>query len=151
MSANRGLCRQPCRRIYHLPEISGYFFSLKDNQLIDFLPEILKLNISGLKIEGRMRSAEYVYQVARAYRMVIDDPRKIEVAKEILKYDFGREKTAHLTNQHWLEFLNKTSNSQEFTHGVGKYLISAPYIKSIKSFNINALFALIKKWSLENL
>jgi len=95
MSANRGLCRQPCRRIYHLPNKSGYFFSLKDNQLIDFLPELLKLNISGLKIEGRMRSAEYVYQVARAYRMVIDDPRKIETAKEILKYDFGREKTAY--------------------------------------------------------
>ena len=95
MSANRGLCRQPCRRIYHLPERSGYFFSLKDKQLIDFLPEILKLNISGLKIEGRMRSAEYVYQVARAYRMAIDNPRKIETAKEILKYDFGREKTAY--------------------------------------------------------
>ena len=95
MSANRGLCRQPCRRIYHMPEKSGYFFSLKDNQLIDFLPEILKLNISGLKIEGRMRSAEYVYQVARAYRMAIDDPQKIGTAKEILKYDFGREKTAY--------------------------------------------------------
>ena len=95
MSANRGVCRQPCRRIYHLPNKSGYFFSLKDNQLINFLPEILKLNISGLKIEGRMRSAEYVYQVARAYRMAIDDPRKIETAKKILKYDFGREKTAY--------------------------------------------------------
>ena len=95
MSANRGLCKQPCRRIYNLSNKSDYFFSLKDNQLIDFLPDILKLNISGLKIEGRMRSAEYVYQVARAYRMVIDDLKKIEVAKEILQYDFGREKTAY--------------------------------------------------------
>ncbi|NQV18224.1 MAG: U32 family peptidase [Armatimonadetes bacterium] len=95
MSANRGLCRQPCRRIYHSSEKSGYFFSLKDLQLIEILPEIMKLNIKAIKIEGRMRSAEYVYQVARAYRMVIDDPNRIEEAKEILKFDFGREKTSY--------------------------------------------------------
>ena len=95
MSANRGLCRQPCRRIYHAQNGSDFFFSLKDNQLIDLLPQILKLNISGLKIEGRMKSAEYVYNTARAYRMAIDDPSKIETAKEMLKYDFGREKTSY--------------------------------------------------------
>ena len=95
MSANRGLCCQPCRRIFNSPQNSNYFFSLKDNQLIELLPQIMKLNISGIKIEGRMKAAEYVYQVARAYRMVIDDPTKIEEAKEILKYDFGREKTSY--------------------------------------------------------
>ncbi|MCK4311856.1 MAG: U32 family peptidase [Candidatus Cloacimonetes bacterium] len=95
MSANRGLCRQPCRRLYHTQNRSDFFFSLKDNQLIDLLPQILKLNISGIKIEGRMKSAEYVYNVARAYRMVLDDLTKIETAKEILKYDFGREKTSY--------------------------------------------------------
>jgi putative protease len=95
MSANRGLCCQPCRRIFGSIQDSDYFFSLKDNQLIELLPQIMKLNISGIKIEGRMKAAEYVYNVARAYRMVIDDPSKIETAKEILKYDFGREKTSY--------------------------------------------------------
>jgi putative protease len=95
MSANRGLCCQPCRRIFDSTQNSDYFFSLKDNQLIELLPQIMKLNISGIKIEGRMKAAEYVYNVARAYRMVIDDPIKIEEAKEILKYDFGREKTSY--------------------------------------------------------
>ncbi len=95
MSANRGLCCQPCRRIFNSPQNSDYFFSLKDNQLIELLPQILKLNISGIKIEGRMKAAEYVYQVARAYRMAIDNPTKIEEAKEILKYDFGRKKTSY--------------------------------------------------------
>ncbi|MCD4796257.1 MAG: U32 family peptidase [Candidatus Cloacimonetes bacterium] len=95
MSANRGLCCQPCRRIFNSSQNSDYFFSLKDNQLIELLPQIMKLNISGIKIEGRMKAAEYVYNVARAYRMVIDDPTKIETAKEILKYDFGREKTSY--------------------------------------------------------
>lgn len=95
MSANRGLCRQPCRRLYQTSTNSGYFFSLKDNQIIDFLPEIMKLNIKALKIEGRMKSAEYVYQTAKAYRMAIDDPTKIEEARELLAFDLGREKTGY--------------------------------------------------------
>ena len=95
MSANRGLCRQPCRRIYESDDKSGYFFSLKDLQLIRLLPEILKLNIRSLKIEGRMKSAEYVYQVAAAYRMAIDDLSKIAEAEKLLEFDFGREKTSY--------------------------------------------------------
>ncbi len=132
MSANRGLCRQPCRRIYHLPNKSGYFFSLKDNQLIDFLPEILKLNISGLKIEGRMRSAEYVYQVARAYRMVIDDPRKIETAKKILKYDFGREKTAYFLGR---DIKNAITKNPYIGIYIGKITQSTPDSFSFKTLH----------------
>ncbi|MCD4820222.1 MAG: U32 family peptidase [Candidatus Cloacimonetes bacterium] len=95
MSANRGLCRQPCRRIYQGENIADYMFSLKDLQLIDLIPEFTKLGISSIKIEGRMKSAEYVFNVARAYRMVLDDNSKIEEAKKILNYDFGREKTSY--------------------------------------------------------
>lgn len=93
MSANRGLCRQPCRRIYNSNDGSGYIFSLKDNQLIEHIPELCKLGISSLKIEGRMKSADYVYKVASAYRMAIDDFSKIAEAKELLSEDLGREKT----------------------------------------------------------
>jgi putative protease len=95
MSANRGLCRQPCRRDFYQHEETSFLFNLNDLQLLDFLPQLLKLNIRSLKIEGRMKPAEYVYQVTRAYRMAIDDIKKIPEAKEILKYDFGREKTGY--------------------------------------------------------
>jgi putative protease len=95
MSANRGLCRQPCRRDFRQNEEESYLFNLNDLQLIDLLPKLLKLNLHSLKIEGRMKSAEYVYQAVRAYRMALDDVSKIPEAKEILKYDFGREKTAY--------------------------------------------------------
>ncbi|HPR17263.1 MAG TPA: peptidase U32 family protein, partial [Candidatus Cloacimonadota bacterium] len=95
MSANRGLCRQPCRRIFNSENGAEYFFSLKDNQQIDLIPKLMALNIASIKIEGRMKSAEYVYQVARAYRMAIDQPAKIEAAKALLKYDLGRDKTAY--------------------------------------------------------
>lgn len=95
MSANRGLCRQPCRRIFNSSKGAKYFFSLKDNQQIELIPELLKLKITSLKVEGRMKSAEYVYQVAKAYRMAIDDPTKITEAEKLLELDLGRQKTSY--------------------------------------------------------
>jgi len=95
MSANRGKCAQPCRRIYEGEQKADYFFSLKDIKLLSLLPEIMKIGISSLKIEGRMKSAEYVYRVAKAYRMAIDDFKNIPQAEELLKYDMGREKTQY--------------------------------------------------------
>jgi len=95
MSANRGQCRQPCRRTFKSDNKEDYFFSLKDNQQIEIVPELMKMGISSLKIEGRMKSAEYVNKVAKAYRMVIDDPGKVEQAKQLLSHDMGREKTSY--------------------------------------------------------
>src|SRR6056297_3404177 len=95
MSANRGRCMQPCRRMYDDTGEKKYLFSLKDNELIDHIPTILKLGITSLKIEGRLKPAEYVYRVAQAYRMAIDDPSKIDQAKKLLKYDMGRSKTSY--------------------------------------------------------
>lgn len=92
--ANRGLCAQPCRRFYQSGKQKSYAFSLKDNQAIDVLPELMKIGIESIKIEGRMKPAEFVYNVSRAYREVIDN-NKIETAKEILNYDMGREKTGY--------------------------------------------------------
>lgn len=95
MSANRGQCRQPCRRKYKSGGEDSYIFNLKDFQLIEHIPQLTKLGISSLKIEGRMKSAEYVYQVARAYRMAIDSPDQIESAKKILEKDLGRQKNSY--------------------------------------------------------
>jgi U32 family peptidase len=94
-SANRGLCSQPCRRIYTQQKNDNYFFSLKDNQLIEQLPFLSKLNINSLKIEGRIKSADYVFRTTSAYRMALDSFQKAEEAKALLQNDFGREKTAY--------------------------------------------------------
>jgi len=95
MSANRGQCRQPCRRVFKTDKDKNYFFSLKDNQQIEIVPELMKIGITSLKIEGRMKSAEYVHRVAQAYRMVIDDPNKIDKGKHLLSHDMGRQKTSY--------------------------------------------------------
>lgn len=93
--ANRGLCTQPCRRLFDAGKESKYLFSLKDNQAIDVLPQLSDMGIASIKVEGRLKPAEYVYRVAKAYRMVLDNPREMDKAKEILRYDMGREKTGY--------------------------------------------------------
>ncbi|MGE4290099.1 MAG: peptidase U32 family protein [Salinivirgaceae bacterium] len=92
--ANRGMCAQPCRRFYNDADDKKLIFSLKDNELIDYLPDIMALGVHSLKVEGRLKSAEYVYRVARAYRLLIDFPDRLQEAKELLAMDMGRDKTA---------------------------------------------------------
>lgn len=93
--ANRGLCAQPCRREFRGNGKSQFVFNLKDNQQIDLVGKLQNIGVSSLKVEGRMKSGEYTYKVASAYRLVLSDPREKETAKQLLEMDFGREKTAY--------------------------------------------------------
>jgi putative protease len=103
-SANRGMCTQACRRLYHTlsPEAEeGYFFSPADLELIERVPDLAGAGVNAFKIEGRMKSAEYVGTVVSAYRRVIDSlnageesvVRAIGEARRILRNDFARTKT----------------------------------------------------------
>ncbi|MCD6354293.1 MAG: U32 family peptidase, partial [Prolixibacteraceae bacterium] len=65
------------------------------NQLIDYVNELAALGIKSFKIEGRMKSGEYTYRVAKAYRMALDDFEKLPDARELLAMDFGRRKTSY--------------------------------------------------------
>ncbi len=92
--ANRGICKQSCRRIYQDGGEQHALFSLKDNQQIENLQKLIELGIRSLKIEGRMKSADYVFQVCKAYRMALDNPANAVLAAQMLELDMGREKTA---------------------------------------------------------
>ena len=76
-SGNRGLCAQPCRLPY---SVSGgkdeYPLSPKDLCALDSLIEILDSGVTSLKIEGRMKSAEYVAVVTGIYRKYLDEYMK---------------------------------------------------------------------------
>ena len=88
-SGNRGRCAQPCRKPYRLllgekddygkllnPTIipaEKYLLSTRDLALYNRLNEISKLSLDSLKIEGRMRSAEYVALVVSTYRKALND------------------------------------------------------------------------------
>ena len=80
-SANRGACRQICRRKYTITDkdsgqqldIDGqYVLSPKDLCTIEFMDKIIEAGVSVFKIEGRARSAEYVKKVTAAYRAAAD-------------------------------------------------------------------------------
>jgi len=93
-SGNRGLCAQPCRRIYN----GSYLLSMKDLCLVKKIPEIIEMGVSSLKIEGRLRSEKYVAAAARTYRAAIDSyyAGKFEVNREYFKemeLAFNREFT----------------------------------------------------------
>jgi putative protease len=97
-SGNRGRCAQPCRRHYRYRGKEGYYFSTNDFSSIDMLPQLVEAGVASLKIEGRMKSAEYVASVVGAYRMTMDAPphRRADTvaeAKELLKLSFGRVPT----------------------------------------------------------
>ncbi len=120
MSANRGACKQPCRWLYNTNNKQKYIFSLKDIELIDIVPELTKIGINSLKIEGRMKSFDYVYTIAQAYRMVIDDASKLDKAKEILKQDIGREKTRYFLGGNISESFTKNPNTGLYTGTVNR-------------------------------
>lgn len=84
-SGNRGRCAQPCRLPYELIErdrserekvISSYenkyLLSPKDMCTLEILPELLESGVYSLKIEGRMKRAEYAAGVVRIYRKYLD-------------------------------------------------------------------------------
>lgn len=79
-SANRGMCAQPCRLPWELVDrkdvamnVPGeHLLSPKDLSSIDLLPRLVATGVSAIKIEGRMKSPEYVAVVVAAYRAALD-------------------------------------------------------------------------------
>lgn len=78
-SGNRGTCAQPCRMEYTLLDndrpvgTKKYLLSTKDLNTLENIDKLIDSNVSSLKIEGRMKSKEYVALVAKTYREAIDN------------------------------------------------------------------------------
>lgn len=76
-SGNRGKCAGTCRLPYTLlkddkEQARGYLLSSKDVCTLDIIPELVKSGVKSFKIEGRMKSKEYVGIVTSIYRKYID-------------------------------------------------------------------------------
>ncbi len=102
-SANRGQCTQACRRLYESDQKSGYFFSPDDLELIQQVPDLMEAGVDSFKIEGRMKSADYVGTVVAAYRYMMDNwridrERALLRARAILSKDFARRKTSFMVS-----------------------------------------------------
>jgi putative protease len=82
-SANRGECAQACRMPYDLISDGKqiplgdkrYLLSPQDLSGLEVLPELVRAGVSSLKIEGRLKSPEYVASITKVYRQALDDLR----------------------------------------------------------------------------
>ena len=90
-SANRGECMQVCRRSYtvtdretgvELDVDNKYIMSPKDLKTIGFIDRMMAAGVRVFKIEGRARSAEYVYTVVRCYKEAIEAVRQGTFSEE---------------------------------------------------------------------
>lgn len=79
-SGNRGRCAGPCRQPYDVYKDgrkwnnadSQYVLSLRDMNTLSILPQIIEAGVYSLKIEGRMKSAEYAAGTVELYRKYVD-------------------------------------------------------------------------------
>lgn len=93
-SGNRGLCAQPCRQSYSWDggKHCAHPLSLKDMSLGDHLQELQAMGIASLKIEGRMKRAEYVAIVTKIYRQALSEGRKPTAEEwQMLELAFSRQ------------------------------------------------------------
>ncbi|AYE35566.1 DUF3656 domain-containing U32 family peptidase [Clostridium septicum] len=117
-SGNRGRCAQPCRMEYTLKgktsgEKKAYLLSPKDTCTIEDMKEIIDSGTASLKIEGRMKRAEYVAGVVDNYRKACD---KVLYKK---KYDVVEGK------RELLQLFNRSGFSKAYLHkNVGKDMMS---------------------------
>lgn len=116
-SGNRGRCKQPCRRRYHTPEGNGFFLSAKDLCTIEILPRILKSGVAALKIEGRLRRADYVENVVSAYRLAISAAANPDPAAFTSALPEARELLAKTCGRKWsLGFYTEESRKNLVKH-----------------------------------
>ena len=91
-SGNRGRCAQPCRQCYgYSRRENKYPLSLKDNCLVNHLRELKDMGVASLKLEGRMKRAEYVAAVTDVYRKALDTGEVSRPMMDALLKAFNRQ------------------------------------------------------------
>lgn len=162
-SGNRGKCAQSCRLPYELicKETNscidkGYLLSPKDLCGIDFIPDLINIGITSLKIEGRLKNPEYVATVTRIYRKYIDlansaDPYIVdEKDKKDLAQCFNRGgfSSGHLDNKpnKDLIFKEKPNNMGIYIGNVARYNANKGHI----TLNLNDTISIGDSINLEN-
>ncbi|MFW5873246.1 MAG: peptidase U32 family protein [Bacillota bacterium] len=142
--ANRGNCAQPCRWEYNLVENKrpgqlweidddgdrgSYIMNSKDLNLFDYLPSIINAGVDSLKIEGRMKSLNYVATVTSVYRKALDN-----ILDEGEKYQTDPELANHLNK---ISHRPYTTGFYEGQPGpAGQNYTSSSYIRNYKYLGI---------------
>ena len=100
--SNRGGCSQVCRFCFENNDMENFQIASKDLCMIDYIPELVNIGISSLKIEGRMRSLYYIATVVNAYKMIVTKCLSNTLTKETIEY--------------YRKVLNRVSNRENTVH-----------------------------------
>ena len=139
-SGNRGECAQPCRLPYNGQH--SYPLSLTDLSLANHVRELCDSGVASLKIEGRMKSPDYVYVVTSIYRRLLNEYRAAnEEENRALRAAFSR---GGFTDGY---FTGRISDKMTGTRGeedkeISRGLKSEPFEIERKSLTAKAKFAL---------
>lgn len=157
--ANRGDCAQPCRWKYRLVEEKRpnehypvyeddrgtYIMSSKDLRTIEFLHDLMKAGIDSFKIEGRMKSVNYVATVVNAYRQVIDEIYE----KGIDDYNFDEKwlgELAKSSHRHFTSgFYNQKADHTAQTYESSHYVREVDFVALVKEVESDKVTALIEQ------
>jgi len=98
-SANRGECAQACRMPYDLISDGKqvplgdrkYLLSPQDLAGLEVLPELIKAGVASLKIEGRLKTPEYVANITRIYRQALDNALSVNLQSTIANPKYEME------------------------------------------------------------
>jgi putative protease len=158
-SANRGACKQNCRKPYlvidkesgvELEIDNEYIMSPKDLCTIDFLDELVEAGVSVLKIEGRGRAPEYVAKTVKSYREAIDAVYDKTYSQE--KVDNWMTELAKVYNRgfwggyymgkklgEWSKLPNSQATQKKIFVGIGKHYFPKAQIGefSLQAFDLN--------------
>ena len=157
--ANRGECTHPCRWKYslveeHRPgefmpvfedERGTYIFNSKDLCMAAHLPKLIDAGVSGLKIEGRMKTAYYVALVTSVYRQAIDDyfADKEKYEAKIPYYISELTKASHRDFTTGF-YLGKTTAGDQ-VYNDGAYIRNYDFVGIVKTYDEKSGYAKIEQ------
>ena len=143
-SANRGMCAQPCRLPYELLDEDGRVLSApgrgrplcpRDTNTTELVPQLVAAGASALKLEGRMKAADYVYAVTDVYRQTLDDVQsgrcagsnQLAMRERQLKRCFNRDFTRAYQEGHSGDEMMSYERSNNRGQLVGKVISFLPH------------------------
>ena len=151
-SGNRGRCAQPCRLPYELLENNlildkGFLLSTRDLCSLEYLPKLVQAGVSCIKIEGRMKTPEYVATVTRIYRKYLDIAQKrdnYEIDEKDIKdllqvFNRGKFSSGHLSPKENKDLIykQKPNNMGIFLGKISNYNSSKGHISFKTEENVN--------------
>ena len=157
--ANLGACTHPCRWKYYIMEEKRpgeylpveenergtYIFNSKDLCMIEHIPDLCKAGIDSFKIEGRMKTALYVANVARIYRMAIDDYYKdASLYEEKIPY-YKAELEKGTYRQFTTGFFYGKPTHETQIYDSNTYVKNYTYLGMIKSVNDEGFYGFEQK------